>query len=180
MLRFRESPLQIRMTPLSDLLVFALGSREISNLHNQAVKYLPLRLGISLSWATSLHEDQPSWKWLWEKKTFADSEKDTHRDRQRARLWKKERERERKYVFLLVSCCITDVLRSCGLLSLSHVVVRDVSLSLPGLWHCQFSHSRKYVPAKAHSVAKIKKDRRECNYAELSRKKCLFKEIYSH
>lgn len=35
----------MRLTSLSDLLGSALGSRDGSNLHKQAVKYLPLRLG---------------------------------------------------------------------------------------------------------------------------------------
>lgn len=91
-----------------------------------------------------------------------------------------ERERVKKE-FLLVCCCITDVLRSCGLHILSHVVVRDVSPSLPGLLHCHISLSLKYAPVKAHYDAKIKKrDRKECNYADLSRKKRLFEEPYSH
>lgn len=67
----------------------------------------------------------------------------------------KEREREER--FLLVCSCITDVLRSCGLHILSHVVVRDVSVSLPGLLRCHISPSLKYAPAKTHSDAKIKK-----------------------
>lgn len=68
-----------------------------------------------------------------EKRKHLQTVKKTHTETDKEPGYEKQRARERKYVFLLVSCCITDVLRSCGLLSLSHVVVRDVSLSLPGL-----------------------------------------------
>lgn len=66
-----------------------------------------------------------------------------------------EREREKKR-FLMVCCCITDVLRSCGLRVLSHVAVRDVSLSLPGLLHCHISLSLSFKCAPCYD-AKSKK-----------------------
>lgn len=88
--------------------------------------------------------------------TFADSEQDTQRQTKKTIIKEREKERERDGL-LLVCCCITDVLRSCGLHILSHVVVRDVSVSLLGLFHCHISRSLKYAPATAHFNAKIKK-----------------------
>lgn len=60
-------------------------------------------------------------------------------------------------------------------------------VSLPGLITPPYLSLRlKYAPAKTRSDAKIKKkkkregDREECNYDELSRKKCLFAEPCGH
>lgn len=85
------------------------------------------------------------------KKTHTETDKQTNYKRQRDGV------RERERGFLLVCSCITDVLSSCGLYIPSHVVMRDVSMSLPGLLRCHISPSLKYVPAKTHSDAKIKK-----------------------
>lgn len=67
----------------------------------------------------------------------------------------KETEREKDFFwFVPASQMCSDPVASTFL---SHVVVRDVSVSLSGLLRCHISPSLKYAPAKAPSDAKIKK-----------------------
>ena len=53
--RVKQSSIQMRAIALSDFLGVASGSENVSNLHNQSVKYLPLHLG-AVNLAQMSHE----------------------------------------------------------------------------------------------------------------------------